>query len=55
MPNRVDFMALATELVKDQIAASQLERCLAEIFASSFQNLAPVVSVILDETANLFR
>lgn len=55
MPTRVDFMPLATELLKDQVAVSQLKRSLAEIFASSFQNLAPVVSVILDETVNLFR
>lgn len=55
MLTRVDFMALATELLKDQVAASQLKRSLAEIFASSFQNLVPVVSVILDEPGNLFR
>lgn len=54
MPTRVDFMALAIELLKDQVAASQLKRSLAEIFASSFQNLSPIASVILDETANLF-
>jgi len=48
-------MALAAELLKDQVAAYNLKRSPAEIFASSFQNLAPAVSVILDETANLFR
>lgn len=52
---RVEFMALATELLKDWVAASQMKRSLAVIFTSSFQNLAPVLSVILDETHNLFR
>lgn len=51
VPTRVHFMALATELFKDWLAASQMKRSLA----SPFQNLAPVLSVILDDTHSLFR
>lgn len=39
-PTRVEFMALATELLKDWVAAPQMKRSLAVIFTSSFQNLA---------------
>lgn len=55
VPTRVKFIALATELLKDWVAAPQMKRSLAVIFTSSFQNLPPGLSVILDETHNLLR
>lgn len=50
VPIGVHLMALATELLKDWLAASHTKRPLEVNFASPFQNLAPV-----DETHGLFR